>query len=88
VALDSTRRSGREGEGSICARTDAGGLRLALLATAAHTRGRQLGARARRGEGGGGGAGQGRAEQCATVAAIVQSSVVYAGADAAEVGWM
>ena len=51
VALDSTRLSGREGEVGGCARTDADGLRLALLATAAHTRGRQLEACARRGRG-------------------------------------
>ena len=88
VALDSTRRSGREGEVGGCARTDADGLRLALLATAAHTRGRQLEVRARRGRGVGRrcGADSVGCVQCATVAAIVQrSSVVDAGADAAEV---
>ena len=61
VALDSTRRSGREGDVGGCARTDADGLRLALLATAAHTRGRQLEACARRGRGRGGRSG---AERC------------------------
>jgi hypothetical protein len=82
VALDSTRRSGREGEVGGCARTDADGLRLALLATAAHTRGRQLEVRARRGRALGRRCG---CVQCATVAAIVQnSSVVDAGADTAE----